>query len=160
MLDLPENPDQPTAYAQNFARQMKALGYQLDFSLDSLTQDFEQLFEIEKESLKPTMNFETAMACYLGEVLKLYYAGQWKGHCTQNAGANYYTSYMMFGDYKFHPYTYVGYRLSNGVEDTGNLETFLHKLIPSLESGRNLKEDAIKQANQQGKIFHDTEPWI
>jgi hypothetical protein len=159
VLELAENPDQPTAYAQDFATQMKALGYKLDFSLDSLTTDFEKLFEM-KDSFRLTLDFETAMACYLGEVLRLYYLGQWKGHCSRNAGANYYTSFMTFGDYKFHPFTYVGYRIANGSHDTGNLETFLQKLIPSLESGRDLKKDAIKQANQQGRVFHDTEPWI
>lgn len=159
MFQLGENPDQPTAYAQEFAAQMKSLGYKLDFSLDSLTRDYENLFAI-KDSLNLIIEFETAMACYLGEVLKLYYAGEWKGHCSKNAGANYYTCYMMFGDYNFKPFTYVGYRITNGSEDTGNLENFLRKLIPSLEAGRDLKQDAIKQANQQGRIFHDTEPWI
>lgn len=135
MVELPENPDQPTVYAQDFAAQMKALGYELDFSLGSLTQDFEKLFDA-KNAIKLSIDFETAMACYLGEVLKLYYEGAWKGYCSAKAGANYYTCYMMFGDYKFQPFTYVGYRVANGVGDTGNLESFLQKLIPSLESSK------------------------
>lgn len=158
-MELPENSDQPTAFAQDFAAEMKTLGYGLDFSIDSLTQDFEKLFDV-KEVIKLPMDFQTGMACYLGEVLKLYYRGEWRGYCSAKAGANYYTSYMMFGEYRFSPFTYVGYRVANGREDTGNLESFLQKLIPYLESGRNLKVDFQKQANQQGKIFHDREPWI
>jgi hypothetical protein len=158
-MELPENIHQPTAFAQDFATEMKAMGYGLDFSIDSLTSDFEKLFDA-KDVIKISIDFETGMACYLGEVLKLYYSGQWRGHCSARSGANFYTSYMVFGDYKFQPFTYVGYRVANGREDTGNLENFLQKLIPSLEAGRDLKQDAIKQANQQGRIFHDTEPWI
>ena len=158
-MELPENSDQPTAFAQDFAMEMKANGYGLDFSIDSLILDFEKLFDAERPT-KLKMDFETGMACYLGEVLRLYYRGRWKGHCSVNAAANYYTSFMMFDDYKFNPFAYVGYRCANGIGDTGNLESFLRNLIPYLEAGRNLKIDFQKQANQQGKIFHDREPWI
>lgn len=172
MKELPENTNLPGEHARLFATVMEKYGYRLDFSLHSLLNDVDSIFDDPRlTNIRNTLNseptttgltcdLETALACYLGETLKIEYKGEWKGHCATQSGANYYTSYMMFGDYKFHPYTYIGYRFANGTRDTGTMAIYLNKLIPSLEAGTDLKKQVADNIIKQGRVFHDTDPWI
>lgn len=169
MKELPENPDIPPVYGKLFSEIVNPLGYQLDFSMQSLSKDFEKLFDDKTlinsqdkqvAGIETGFDIQTGLSCYLGEVLRIKYQGEWKGHCSPNAAANFYISHMMFGSYKFCPYIYVGYRIANGVEDTGNMENFLKHVIPSLEVRQDLKRKLADESIKQGKIFHNTDPWV
>lgn len=160
MKDLVENPEVPVEYALDFSIVMNARGYLFDFSIRSLIEDFDRAFCEKKDVVLKNFDFETGMSCYLGEVLKNEFNGVWKGHCSEKSALNYYTSSMHFGEYEFRPFIYVGYRCSNGVNDTGSMKTFLGKLVPSLEARQNLKKNQAKLAREQGKIFLDNDPWV
>jgi hypothetical protein len=67
---------------------------------------------------------------------------------------------MLFGEYHFRPFTYVGYRVNNGPEDTGRVADFLSHVIPSLTEGVSLKRQAIEAAIREGKTAIDSSPWV
>lgn len=169
MRDLLENPDVPNRYAKLFVKSMRAYGYDLDFTRRSLLNDFELIFQDERiagefDSKKHTrsvaFDFQTGMACYLAETLRKKFNGLWKGHCTLNCAANVYISYMMFGEYKFNPYMYIGYRVTHGVKETDTVEKLLANLTPFLASGVEQKNRDREEAISQGKLFDNTEPWL
>ena len=144
MKDLPENPDMPNIYAELFVKSMRAYGYALDFTSRSLLNDFESIFQDErivgecgsKNVISGVeFDFQTGMACYLAETLRKKFNGSWKGHCTLNCAANVYISYVMFGEYKFNPYLYIGYRVTHGVKETDTVEKLLAKLTTALATG-------------------------
>ena len=169
--DLGENPDVPKLVAEGFVKMVSDHGYSLDYSLDSLFEVVENIFEdkrysrggstfnVNVEGIEQTHNFENGLTSYLGETLVRLYGGQWKGFFSAGTGANFYTSYTQFGEFVFKPFAYVGYRLGNGVEDTGNLKKLMSRISKSLQDGVNYKKQELQEIIDSGHIAFDNEPW-
>lgn len=146
----------PREVAEGFAR-----SHQLDFSLESLSQGFERVLESKPPDRQRVDNdFENGAACYLGETLARLFAGVWAGELGPEACWNYYSALVQFGEYELRPFTYVGYRLANGVEDTGTVASMLEQLLPNLRDRVNHKQRALRKLIDEGKCVLDTQPWI
>lgn len=138
MNKLKDNPEIPPLVARNFVTQMNSNGYAFDMSVQSLTTELERLLcDIEEENIQVTLglvngleyDLETSIVCYFGTVLSDKYNGRWEGHCTEQSGANYYLSSIVFGEYRLNPYySPIGYRITHGVGETGTIAQWLaHK---------------------------------
>jgi len=146
MTNLEDNPNIPPLVAHHFVTEMNNQGYVLEMTEQSLETELERLLcDIEENNIEVTLglldgleyDLQTSIACYFGTVLSNKYKGQWKGHCTRQSGANYYTSSILFGEYNLNPYYYpIGYRMANGVKDTGTIAEWL-------KSKRRYMEDHI-----------------
>jgi hypothetical protein len=133
----------------------------LDYCIDSLFTELEKVFEdrsLYDTSFEVIVNgekqehaFNNGLAAYLGETFVRQYSGQWVGHFSRSVGANFYTSSTRFGDFSFFPFAYVGYRLSNGVKDTGGLKTLVDRNAKSMRDGVDYKRREIEAKIQQGK---------
>lgn len=154
--------------ANHFSQLMATHGYRLDLSLKSLEDDLENIFnhvDVRNSQIKIILSnnqaydFETGVACYLGETLALKYGGIWKGHCSPNAGVNFYTSNILFGNYKFNPFIYVGYRATNGAKNTGSVKKLLSQVTRSMEDKVDYKDQEKKRLINQGKLVIDDKPW-
>lgn len=146
----------PRAIAEAFARK-----HELDFSLESLTQGYESVLSTRPPDRDRADNdFENGAACYLGETLARHFSGQWAGELQPEACWSFYTAFLQFGEYELRPFTYVGYRLANGVEDTGDVASFLEQLLPNLRDGVNRKRMAIGKLIDQGHCVLDSQPWV
>ena len=168
-MDLPENPEFPPIVADAFVAYLKQYGYTLDYHIDTLFSELETIFEYEQLlGCKFTVSynggdkeheFRNGLASYLGETFVREYGGHWIGHFSVSVGANYYTSSVRFGEFTFLPFAYVGYRLSNGVKDTGDLKMLVERNAKSMRDGVNYKRREIDDIIKQGTIAIDNEPW-
>jgi hypothetical protein len=165
---LPENPEKPPQVAADFARQ-----FGLDLTYDSLREGFERWLPRKGDREAPlrwvdtvidgqpfSYDWEVGASCYLGQVLAQRFRGEWKGHLSGRSTTDYYTSSVEFGDFRFMPFRYVGYRFANGVIDTGTVDDLLCELEPSLASRSNLKAQWIRREMGHGKVIVDGRPWI
>ena len=168
MNNITENPEVPPMVANYFSRLMATYGYRLDMSLKSLEDDLENIFnhiDVQNSEIKIMLpndqayDFETGIACYLGETLALKYGGIWKGHCGTESGVNFYTSNILFGNYNFNPFIYVGYRATNGAKDTGSVKELLYQVTRSMEDKVDYKDQEIKRLINRGKLVVDNKPW-
>lgn len=151
MMNLEDNPTIPPLVASHFVTEMNSQGYALEMTEQSLVTELERLLcDIEENNIKVTLglvdgleyDLETSIVCYFGTVLSNTYNGQWKGHCTGQAGTNFYTSSVLFGEYRLDPYYYpIGYRMTHGVKETGTIAKWL-------ESKRRYMEDHIDYHNR------------
>ncbi len=167
--DLPENTHLPQMVASGFVQLTASFGYELDYSLNSLFNGLEKIFEdqrlagktftIKAEQEAQTHNFENGLASYLGETFVQLYHGQWSGFFSEKTGMNYYTSSIQFGDFNFQPFAYVTYRMSNGAQDTGDLKKLFSRIEKSMQDGINYKKQEIQALIDAGKIAVDNEPW-
>ena len=168
-MELPENPQLPPIVADAFLAMLQRYGYQLDYGIDTLYTVLEKVFEDQR--LRETKfvvafhdeeqehQFENGLAAYLGETFVREYGGQWLGHFSCSVGGNFYTSSTRFGEFTFLPFAYVGYRISNGVNDTGDLRRLVQRNAKSMRDGVNYKRREIEAIKKQGKIAFDVEPW-
>jgi hypothetical protein len=169
MIDLPENPELPPIVAYGFVSMVQAYGYCLDYCIDSLFTELEKVFEDKSlydasfiaivNGVKQEHSFVNGLAAYLGETFVRQYNGRWFGYFAPNAGANFYTSSTRFGEFTFSPFAYVGYRLSNGVKDTGDLKALVQRNERSMREGVDYKRREIQEIIKQRKIAIDNEPW-
>jgi len=131
----------PVAAAEGFAATRSAAGYPLDFSLASLETQVDRLlvlpiFRHGRERL-PTdaeERNEAALAAYIGETLRRLFSGEWIGSFyPRSLALNFYESFVMFGDFRFEPHLFVGYRLTNG-EGEGSFRSYLRSVLPRIEA--------------------------
>ena len=102
----------------------------LDYSLSSLQQDVDVLFESMIAGSMPC--WECALGAYVGETLVRLFDGVWRGafYC-DNSAANYYLSFIDFGEYRYYPFHFLSYRISNGVEE-GSFVHHLEDVLPNI----------------------------
>jgi hypothetical protein len=70
-------------------------------------------------------------------------------------GANYYTARIQFGAYSFRPFSWLGYRLTNGREEAGTVESCLIAVTPSMKDGIDYKRQRHDQIIANGGIVID-----
>jgi len=165
-----ENTNIPPRVAQAFAMAMRGERFSLDGSIESLTGDFETilcnpmyteaLVSLENRGQEIVFDFETAAACYLGQTLARKYNGKWGGHCSRDARLNFYTLWLMFGEYRFYPLIYVVYRTGHGVESTGGVSDLLASLEPSISDGVDYKQREHDLWMAEGRPIFDDKPWL
>jgi hypothetical protein len=142
---------------------MAATGVQLHFDEASLKQSFDSALEHYRETLRKgsldvdgtSFDLETAAGCYFGETLRRLYGGRWMGQLSPRCGANFYTAQIQFGAYLFSPFCWLGYRLSNGREEEGTVESCLIAVIPSMKDGIDYKRQRHDQIIANGGIVID-----
>ncbi|MDJ0840291.1 MAG: hypothetical protein QNK37_27525 [Acidobacteriota bacterium] len=170
MVNLRENTIIPPRVAAAFAELMRLHGYNLDFSLETLGKDFDNLLankdlhhvrvRLRGYVSEAVFDFETSAGCYLGQVLSRSYAGRWCGHCSPATGVSFYTLWLQFGEYRFFPIIYVAYRTGNGVESTGSVGSLLSALEPSMNDGIDYKRRQQDELQAEGRVVIDTTPWL
>jgi len=111
-MQTPEIAD-PRQSAVLFAEKMNALGYNLDFSLDSLYEEIDKILSspMFADHRDPVQQRDVAsLEAYAGETLSRLFDGEWRGEFRQDhPGVNYYTSFIMFGEYRFCPSMLISY---------------------------------------------------
>ena len=139
--DLKYEAGDPVAAAESFAATCLAAGYSLDFSLASLEIEVDRLLELPifrhgRKGL-PTdaeERNEAALAAYIGETLRRLFGGEWIGSFyPRSLARNYYESFVMFGEFRFEPHLFVGYRFTNG-EGEGSFRAYLRSVLPRIEA--------------------------
>ena len=117
---------------------MNERGYRLDFSIDSLRVEVDRLLEApdlfpardERDEAK--WRNEASLEAYVGETLARSFSGVWSGTFRADSpGANFYTSRVVFGDYRYAPSHFLAYRIANGAEQ-GSFAEHLEALLPKL----------------------------
>ena len=156
--------DDPIAHAEGFAADMLALGYALDFSLQSLKTEVDRMLSSELlddyllvvaaacishddptrgtpvhalalQRYQVYMQRETGLAAYLGETLRRNLGGEWQGNFSKDSpGVNFYLSGLAFGNQRYNPSHYFAYRLSNGLAETGSLASHLPEILENLQA--------------------------
>ena len=162
---FPMDPELPTRVAESFVGWMASRGVTLGFDRVSLERDFE--LALEKRffrSNKPVLqidekryDLETGAACFFGEALRQQYSGQWFGELGTNSGVNYYLVRIRFGDYVFNPFSWVGYRLTNGRRSEGTVEECLRAVTPSMKDRIDHKRNRIDSIIASGGVVVDSE---
>ena len=134
--------DEPSGVAEQFAAAMTTKGYQLDFSLESLQGEVDRVLDDYEAAFRQDEAghaLETALAAYVGETLARLYDGTWGGTFqADNPAANFYTSHVDFGEYRYRPTHFIAYRISNGPAEgtfADQLERVLPKIIARVEDG-------------------------
>ncbi len=110
------------------------MSYRLDFSQKSLIEEIDKILDCEVgiEPIHPeSWELASMMAIYIGETLCRIYDGTWQGAFTNKAG-DYYTSWLMFGEYKFAPTHFIQYRISNGKESEGTFKEYFEIVKPEI----------------------------
>lgn len=127
----------PSYSATLFANKMKALSYNLDFSLKSLYEEIDKLLEsaIFSQHENPSQwADEAGLEAYIGETLCRFFDGKWQGEFRQdNPGQNFYTSFVLFGEYKLYPSHFIAYRISNGKKDTGTFIEYFERNLAKIK---------------------------
>ena len=129
--------DDPIAVAERFADVMCATGYEFDFSLRSLTESVDLWLDTSPFASKdPEAWCEQArLEAYVGESTRRLFNGEWQGSFSeQEAGTNYYLSFVRFGDYLYRPSHYIGYRSANGRDSTGTFAAHFAGKLPLIKS--------------------------
>lgn len=131
----------PSLSAAAFAEQMRNLGFELDLSLASLSGEVDRLLRSEhfnRHEDAAQWAAEAKLGAYVGEVLRLAFNGRWEGtYRDDHAGSNIYTSSIWFGDYRYCPHMFLGYRVSNGEHSMGTFAEHVHKTLPLIKMRRN-----------------------
>ena len=110
------------------------MSYRLDFSQKSLIEEIDKILDCEVgiEPIHPeSWELASMMAIYIGETLCRIYDGIWQGAFTNKAD-DYYTSWLMFGEYKFAPTHFIQYRISNGKESEGTFKEYFEIVKPEI----------------------------
>jgi hypothetical protein len=127
----------PALCAVLFAEKMRAVGYCLDFSLKSLSEEVDKLLESKLFSGRGSeaeWQDEAGLEAYVGETLSRLFDGQWIGSFREdNPGPNYYLSWVQFGEAKYFPSMFLSYRISNGKEHEGTFEDHLVRVLPRIK---------------------------
>ena len=128
--------------AESFACHMKNLGFDCDFSLQSLLNDIDLILNSSEVSFKGEgtagLNNLAGIEAYIGETLKRLYHGEWHGKFVLHTPeSNFYTSYLSFGEYKFYPARFLTYRLTHGEDVEGTFATYLQRTLPLIRSEKN-----------------------
>jgi hypothetical protein len=144
------DPNLPGLLAEAFVERMAAEGFELKHDETCLVNDFERILKTKRELFRPpidrqrvsltiednqTFDLETAAACFLGETLARKYSGVWVGFLTSNSAANFYTAEIRFSEYRFQPFLWLGYRLENGLDDTGDVSDLVQDVTPQMRDG-------------------------
>lgn len=121
--------------AESFACHMKKLGFDCDFSLQSLLNDIDLILNSPEVSFNDEgtagLNNLAGIEAYIGETLKRLYHGEWCGKfILHTPESNFYTSYLSFGEYKFYPARFLTYRLTHGEDVQGTFATYLQRILP------------------------------
>ena len=159
----PIAPDLPAALAEVFIRKMGEVGISLTIDLYSLVNGFEEALQKHAESIRKdwfwvgemSYDLETGAGCYLGESLRRQFNGTWLGKIEPNSGACYYRTRIQFGDYLFSPFSWLNYRLSNGREIEGTVETCLAAVYPSMKDGVDYKKRRQEEVIRAGGTVVD-----
>ena len=129
--------DDPIAVAERFAALMRASGYEFDFSLRSLTESVDLWLDKNQfHGNDPDVWCKEArLEAYIGEATRRLFNGEWQGSFSeQEAGTNYYLSFVRFGDYLYRPSHYIGYRSANGRDSAGTFAAHFAGKLPLIES--------------------------
>lgn len=130
----------PSLAATTFAEQMRQLGFHLDFSLASLSNEVDKLLRSEHFNNHDDASqwaAEAKLGAYIGEVLRLAFNGRWEGtYRDDHAGSNIYTSSVWFGEYRYCPHMFLGYRVSNGEHSMGTFAEHIARTIPKITDRR------------------------
>ena len=161
----PMDPELPTRVAESFVGWMAGRGVSLGFDRVSLERDFELALERRFfRSNKPILqvgerryDLETGAACFFGEALRQRYSGQWFGELGPNSGVNYYLVQIRFGEYVFNPFSWIGYRLTNGRKSAGTVKDCLRAVTPSMKDGIDHKRIRIDSIIASGGVVVDSE---
>jgi hypothetical protein len=127
----------PTEVAKSFALKMSQSGYCLDFSLKSLIEEVDRLIDTELglEPIGPESWGEaTNLEAYVGETLCKLFNGKWAGDFHQDSGVNFYTSFIIFGEYKLYPSHFIAYRVSNGKKEVGSFSEYFKIVEPNIRN--------------------------
>ncbi|MEM1181752.1 MAG: hypothetical protein AAGM22_25635 [Acidobacteriota bacterium] len=152
------NSDLPFQVAGRFAAWMAERDLHLRSDLASLQRDFEIALECEcscPDDPVLTVGSEqydlgTGAACFFGDALRQQFSGVWCGELKTKWPLNYYFTRIRFGDYYFSPFSWVGYRLSNGRESEGTVGDCLRAVIPSMKDGVDKKQRRIDAIIRSG----------
>ena len=123
--------------AIKFSKDMIEIGFDLDFSIDSLSLIDEILDSNQvcfSDDSKTGWSNQAGLEAYVGETLVRCYSGRWAGEFNAvNPGPNFYCSHISIGDYDHYPSHFLGYRISNGKSYEGTYSEYLKKIIPFCE---------------------------
>jgi len=162
----PLTSDLPARVAQAFLVQMAAEGVQLQFDEASLTHSFDSILDDRErfegrylEVAGASYDLATAAGCFFGETLRRRYAGTWLGRLDRKAGVNFYTVRIQFGDYRFSPFCWLSYRLSNGRSSVGSVESCLAAVTPSMRDGMDYKRQKQNGIIKGGGVVTDSDVW-
>lgn len=125
--------DDPKLTASLFSKEMQALGYTLDFSLQSLELEIDRILETSPINSEDTkFDLEAKLTAYIGETLCQNRNGFWSGAFYSHKsriGNNYYFCKITIGKHDFYPSHFIGYYLSNGKKSTGTFKNFFTKTL-------------------------------
>lgn len=137
MLNEPHDVQDPALVACAFAETMRSAGYRMDFSLESLRNEVDELLDsldFSEPSTPEQRRAEASLQAYVGEALARRFNGQWQGTFrADHAGVNFYNSWLSFGEYAYRPAVFLAYRISNGAASTGTFASHLDQVIPLIE---------------------------
>lgn len=123
--------DNPTLFATEFAKEYKELGYNLDFTIDSLETEIDKILERNyKTNDEIRWKLESLLTAYIGECICKIFGGVWTGkfYGPKNPnGVNYYLCEITINNQRFYPSRFVEYYFSNGKESEGTFKNYLFK---------------------------------
>ncbi|MEY4560734.1 MAG: hypothetical protein RLZZ618_11 [Pseudomonadota bacterium] len=138
----------PIATATAFAHDMRRQGFALDLSMESLKGEVDRLLRSEHlchPEDRTQWTTEARLGAYVGEVLRRAFDGTWEGdYRDDHAGVNCYTSFVVFGRYRYNPAMALGYRISNGEASMGRFSDHIERVLPSIKARRGMDEPTSK----------------
>ena len=141
MTRFPQGPPDAgvSPFAAEFAEAMRADGFALDFSMESLERVVDEILDspdVNLDQSPQSWRTQAGLEAYVGETLARLHDGIWKGQFSQeNPGVNFYTSYVEFGQYRYYPSHFLGYRISNGPGE-GTFAEHLKRKLPEIVGRR------------------------
>ncbi|GAA5082654.1 hypothetical protein GCM10023210_00240 [Chryseobacterium ginsengisoli] len=124
-------PMKPEICAEHFATIMNRKGFNLNFSLESLEIEIDQILEkYSEQDLNDRSILEAFLTAYIGESVIRLFGGNWAGDFfapLNRSGINFYTSYIVINDFRFNPNHFIGYYLNNGKKSEGTFYNYLYK---------------------------------
>ncbi len=123
--------------AEAFAKKMKSIGFNCDFSKDSLMTQIDSILNSNKVCLggeKPECwENEVGLEAYIGETLLRLYEGNWQGTFdSKSPSDNFYFSFVKFDEYDFYPSHFIGYKVINGEKAEGTFNEYISRVLPKM----------------------------
>ena len=141
------NPTVPPLVADAFVIHAQSHGIDFEFDVESLVARLEsslnsnlfsdENFQIDVASLNSRFDIVSGAAAFIGETLAREHDGVWTGFFASDAGTNFYTATVTFGDYLLHPICWLSYRLTNGAEE-GTVADWIGRNLPSITARKDL----------------------
>ncbi|WP_299673461.1 hypothetical protein [uncultured Tenacibaculum sp.] len=120
--------DNPKKVAKIVSEKYNQKGYVLDFSIESLENEIDNILEKEiPQNWIESAKLESELTAYIGETICQLLNANWKGeYYLKNSAMNFYTCKIEKNGFEFRPSHFISYYLSNGKQNEGSFKEYLY----------------------------------